>query len=146
MLQGAPADEYSKSDNSHVTAAGSKLELIDSHMDVQAASNTESSEDGIGEVTWRETYPGIPREDIKSGKASFDGRGHIIDPSQGPVQRETTFASDTDTGLLSSGAALHAVGPSAVAARSTCVSNSRCQVKAQSGAFPIAYHQREPGS
>ncbi|KAL0047890.1 hypothetical protein WJX82_002503 [Trebouxia sp. C0006] len=41
-------------------------------------------EDEFGSYAWRQPYPGIPRADAKSGKASFDGQGQMINPSQGP--------------------------------------------------------------
>ncbi len=129
VLQGAPADEYSKSDNNHVTAAGSKLELTNSQMNATAASKTglSDSKGDIGPYTWSQAYPGTTRADVQAGTASFDGLGQIINPSQSSESdRDTSVVPDTDTGLLSSDAALYAAGPSSVAARSTCVSNSRC--------------------
>ncbi|DBA89746.1 TPA: hypothetical protein ACH3X2_004624 [Trebouxia sp. C0005] len=86
-------------------------------------------EDGIGPVRWSLAYHGIPRADVRSGKASFDGQGQVTNPSEGPSERDTSSASDPHTGLLSSCAAAlcsrHAAHPCSVAARSSCVSNSR---------------------
>ncbi len=164
VLQGAPADGYNKSDNNQVAAAASNPDLTFSQMDAAAASNTGLSEDGVGEFTWGLAYPDTKRADVKTGKASFDGLGQIIKPSQGPAEGEISTASDFHTGLLSSSAALNAAGPSSIAARSTCVSDRGswkcqsqkcsesgtrscppghhgCQVKAQSDAF--GYHHRE---
>ena len=95
VLQGAPAAEYSKSDNNHVAAADSNLELVYSQMDAAAASKTGLSDlkDDIGpesdsrcmvqyhplsqtDQSWMpdgQAYPGISRADVKAGKASFDG-------------------------------------------------------------------------
>ena len=122
VLQGAPADGHSKSDNNHVTVADDKLELTYSQMDAAAASKTglPDSNGDIGAYTWSQAYPGTTRADVQAGTAAFDGLGQIINPSQSS-DRDTSVVPDTDTGLLSSDAALYAAGPSSVAARSTCV-------------------------
>ncbi len=91
MLQSAPANENTKSDNNYVAAAASNLEITYSQMGAAAASNTDlpDSEDEFGSYAWRQPHPGIPRADAKSGKASFDGQGQMINPSQGPSATTT---------------------------------------------------------
>ncbi len=43
-----------------------------------------------------------PHLDLKTGKASFDGRGHISKPSQGALEGEISTASDLFESLMQS--------------------------------------------